>query len=54
MQQEINYRKENKNELIYRNPKIRICIICGDDKIESHEFGVSCEDCGALFWREKC
>ena len=36
------------------NQNIRICIICGYDKVESHEFGMSCEECGASFGRSKC
>ncbi len=46
--------KENSKLLNYVNPDIRICIECGCDKIESYEHGVSCEECGAFFGREKC
>ena len=47
--------QKNKSEsLEYVNPDILICIICGNEKIESYEHGVSCEDCGAFFGRVKC
>lgn len=45
--------KEKTDELVYMHPEIRICLICGNDKIESHEFGISCEECGTLFGRSK-
>ena len=58
MESKFNYQnksnKRKKNQLIYFNPKILICIDCGNDKIESYEFGVSCEECGAFFGRSKC
>ena len=43
--------KEKTDELVYVNPDLKICIICGSEKIESYEFGVSCEECGTLFGR---
>ena len=51
---EFSYQEKNKDSLVYVNSKIKICIICGNDKIESHEFGVSCEECGTTFGRTKC
>jgi len=54
MQPEIIERKNKNQNLAYKNSQIKICIVCGYDKIESYEFGVSCEDCGALFGRLKC
>jgi hypothetical protein len=54
MQLEIIERRINHKDLVYKNLKIRICIICGYDKIESYEYGVSCEDCGTSFGRLKC
>ncbi len=54
MQQELIQRKNNHQGLVYKNLEIRICIICGCDKIESYEYGVSCEDCGTSFGRLKC
>ncbi len=54
MEQEIIYKKNNNGNLIYKNSKIRICLICGNNKIDSFEFGVSCEECGTLFGRSKC
>ena len=53
MQVEIIKKKTNDPKLIYKNSRIKICILCGYDKIESYEFGVSCEDCGTLFGRSK-
>jgi len=53
MQVEIIEKKTNDPKLIYKNFQIKICILCGYDKIESYEFGVSCEDCGTLFGRSK-
>ena len=52
MKQELIYRKEN-NQLEYSNQNIKICIICGNDKIEYFEHGISCEECGASFRRRK-
>ena len=52
MKQELVY-KRDKNSLEYSNQNIKICIICGHDKIESFEHGISCEECGALFRRKK-
>jgi len=54
MKPEIIYTQKIKDSLNLVNQDIKICIICGCDKIESHEFGISCEDCGALLWRVKC
>lgn len=53
MKQEII--QENKEECLQIvNPETKICIVCGYDKIESFEFGMSCEDCGTSFGRKKC
>ena len=49
MNQELVQR--DKNELKVKNKHVKICINCGNSKIESHEFGISCEDCGILLWR---
>jgi len=54
MQTKITERKNNESHLVYKNSEIRICVICGYNKIDSYEFGVSCEECGALFGRSKC
>ena len=44
--------QEKKDDLlIVKNVDIRICIICGNDQIESYEFGLSCEECGTLMRR---
>jgi len=45
--------KGKTDELLYVNPDIMICLICGDDKIEFHEFGISCEECRTLSGRSK-
>ena len=34
-----------------KNKDIKICLNCGNSKIDSHEYGISCEDCGILLWR---
>ncbi len=47
-------RRTNDESSVYLNQNIKICIICGYDKIDSFEFGVSCEECGASFGRSKC
>lgn len=52
MKQELVYQKEN-DSLEYSNQHIKICILCGYEKIESFEHGISCEECGALFRRKK-
>lgn len=44
--------QKNKTELKIKNNDIKICINCGNSKIDSHEYGISCEDCGILLWRE--
>ena len=54
MRQEIVYAEEENSKMQIKNQDIKICIICGYDKVESHEFGISCEECGALFGRSKC
>ena len=54
MQPEIIKRKNTNQNFIYKNSKIKICISCGFDKIDSYEFGVSCEECGASFGRLTC
>ena len=50
----LSYQEKNTDSLVYVNSKIKICIFCGNDKIESHEFGVSCEECGTELRRKKC
>jgi len=42
----------NKNELKIKNKDVKICINCVNSKVESHEYVISCEDCGILLWRE--
>lgn len=54
MRQKIIENDEKKESLQITNQEIRICIICGYDNIESYEFGISCEECGALIGRRKC
>jgi predicted RNA-binding Zn-ribbon protein involved in translation (DUF1610 family) len=39
------------NEVSVKNNDVQICISCGSLLIDSYEFGISCEDCGALIWR---
>ncbi len=52
MKQEII--QENKEEFLQIvNPEIKICIVCRYDKIESFEFGMSCEDYETSFGRRK-
>lgn len=46
--------EKEDDPLICKNLNIRICTICGHDKIESFEFGISCEECGSLLERLKC
>ncbi|WP_185736617.1 hypothetical protein [Candidatus Nitrosopumilus sp. SW] len=43
--------QKNNDNLKIKNNEIRICIHCGNVKIDSYEFGISCEDCGILLWR---
>lgn len=43
--------QKNNNELKIKNKDIKICINRGNLKIDSHEYGISCEDCGILLWR---
>ncbi|MFB5632318.1 MAG: hypothetical protein ACE5Q9_03205 [Nitrosopumilus sp.] len=45
---------DSGNEVSVKNKDVRICISCGSLQIDSYEFGISCEDCGALIGREKC
>ena len=52
MKQKLVCRKDNYS-LEYLNQDIRICIICGHDKIDYFEHGISCEECGALFRRRE-
>lgn len=42
-----------KNDLEIKNNDIKICINCGNSKIDSYEFAISCEDCGILLWRKQ-
>jgi len=44
---------DSGNEVSVKNSDVLICINCGSVQIDSYEFGISCEDCGALIWREK-
>lgn len=30
--------------------QIRICVACGNTKVEEYEFGISCEVCGTSFY----
>ncbi|MDH3487607.1 MAG: hypothetical protein OEL82_06150 [Nitrosopumilus sp.] len=53
MRQQIIQNKEEKESLQIVNQEIRICIICGYEKIESFEFGMSCEECWVSFGRKK-
>lgn len=53
MRQEIIQEMIEEEFLQIVNPEIKICIVCGYDKIESFEFGMSCEDCGTSFGRKK-
>ena len=41
------------NEVSVKNKDVLICINCGSLQINSYEFGISCEDCGALIARER-
>ncbi len=41
------------NEVSVKNKDVLICINCGSLQIDSYEFGISCEDCGALIGRER-
>ncbi|KAF6247352.1 hypothetical protein C6990_02470 [Nitrosopumilus sp. b3] len=50
---EILQKVNEKEFLQIVNHEIKICIICGYDKIESFEHGMSCEECGASFGRRK-
>ena len=43
--------QEKNNELKIKNKDIKICLNCGNSKIDLHEYGISCEDCGVLLWR---
>ena len=51
-QRAISYVEEKYPPLIV-NQDIKICIHCGYDNIESHEHGISCEECGTSFGRSK-
>ena len=42
---------QKNSELKIKNKDIKICINCGNSKIDSYEYGISCEDCGILLWR---
>lgn len=37
---------KQEKEKAYLDARIKICIQCGNDKVESYEHGVSCESCG--------
>lgn len=49
MKQEIV--QKNRVRLKIKNNHIKICINCGNLKIDSDEFRISCEDGGILLWR---
>ena len=51
MIQQISQNQVKEGILVCKNSEVRICIICGCDKIESFEFGISCEECGSLLER---
>jgi len=36
------------DEHLLVDPRLKICIECGQSKVEYHEFGISCESCGTL------
>lgn len=42
---------QKNSGLKIKNKDIKICINCGNSEIDSHEYGISCEDCGILLWR---
>ena len=39
-----------EKEKAYLDTRIKICIQCGNDKVESYEHGVSCESCGTSLY----
>ena len=47
----VDYDFTEKNLLV--DPRLMICTECGQSSVESYEFGISCEDCGALIGRDK-
>lgn len=51
MMPKLTYQEKNDEPLVCKNINIRICTVCGDDRIESFEFGISCEECGSLLVR---
>lgn len=51
MMPKIIHQEKKENPLVCKNSNIKICIICGNDNIESFEFGISCEECGSLLVR---
>ena len=42
----IVYESTEKNLLV--DHRLRICVECGQSNVENYEFGLSCENCGAL------
>lgn len=42
--------KKQEIEKTYLDTRIRICIQCGNDKVESYEHGISCETCGTSLY----
>ena len=42
----VNYKLTEESLLV--DSRLKICIECGQDKVESYEFGISCEICGVL------
>ena len=42
----IDYNQTQRNLLV--DPRLKICIECGHEKVERYEFGISCENCGVL------
>ena len=41
-------RKEKEKQNL--DTRIKICIQCGNDKVEFYEHGVSCESCGTSLY----
>lgn len=54
MKTKIIHQEKNDESLVYVNSNIKICIICGNHNIEFFEHGISCEECGTTFGRQKC
>ena len=52
MIQPLSQMESNGDTLICKNLDVKICLICGCEKIEFFEFGISCEECGSLLERK--